>query len=194
MTTTISISPGVDPSVVTNERANLLAAHAIHVQGGFSTPENERERAEKDIAHGAVFDWATIEAEVRAAVVKAVAVTAPAAPTVTTFTSTPPAVKVGASEQRADVSAVLAHVDKGEALRDRIKAMQDELKVHEDAIKGALGEATIGTDAKGNIVVRYPHRERHGLDKSKVQDILTPEQFGECSKVTPYRTLLYGEG
>ena len=32
-----------DPKVVTAERAFMLAAHAIYVQGGFSTPENEKE-------------------------------------------------------------------------------------------------------------------------------------------------------
>jgi hypothetical protein len=98
------------------------------------------------------------------------------------------------TEQYVDVTAVLANVDQGEALRDRIKALQAELKVHEDLIKDALGEATAGTDAGGKIVVRYPHRNRSGLSKEKVKAILSDEQYAECEQVTAYRTLLYGQG
>jgi hypothetical protein len=94
----------------------------------------------------------------------------------------------------ADVTAVLASVDQGEALRDRIKAMQAELKVHEDNIKDALGEATTGVDASGKVVVRYPVRNRSGLSKEKVKDILTPELYADCETVTEYRILMYGQG
>jgi hypothetical protein len=94
----------------------------------------------------------------------------------------------------ADVTAVLANVDQGEALRDRIKALTAELKVHEDMVKDALGEATTGVDAKGKVVVRYPFRNRSGLSKEKVKEILTPKQYAKCETVTEYRTLLYGEG
>lgn len=38
---------------VTDEQAAILAAHACVVQGGFSTPEIERERLLKDAAHAA---------------------------------------------------------------------------------------------------------------------------------------------
>lgn len=99
-----------------------------------------------------------------------------------------------ATEQRVDISAVLASVDQGEALRDRIKAMTAELKVHEDNIKDALGDAIIGTDATGKTVVRYPHRNRSGLDKAKVRDRMDPDEYAECVTDTTYRTLLYGEG
>ena len=175
---------------ITDEQAAMLAAHAIHVQGGFSTPDIERARAEKDLARGASIDFDAMQAEVTAALLAKVAAlpdeaTTDPAPASTTNTATP---------SRVDVSAVIAHIDLGEGLRDRIKALQADLKVHEDAVKDALGEATVGTDAKGNVLVRYPHRERHGLDKDKVKDLLSPEDFGRCSKVTPYRTLLYGEG
>jgi len=94
----------------------------------------------------------------------------------------------------ADVTAVLASVDAGEALRDRIKAMQAELKIHEDNVKDALGEATTGVDGKGKVVVRYPVRNRSGLSKEKVKDRLSPTDYAECETVTEYRTLLYGEG
>jgi hypothetical protein len=98
------------------------------------------------------------------------------------------------TEQYVDVTPVLGNIDQGEALRDRIKAMQAELKVHEDIIKDALGEATAGTDAGGKVVVRFPHRNRSGLSKEKVKDILTDEQYADCETVTSYRTLLYGHG
>jgi hypothetical protein len=93
-----------------------------------------------------------------------------------------------------DITAVLASVDQGEALRDRIKALQAELKIHEDNIKDVLGKATTGVDASGKVVVRYPFRNRSGLSKDKVKDILTPKQYADCETVTEYRTLLYGEG
>lgn len=94
---------------------------------------------------------------------------------------------------RVDVTAVLASIDQGEALRDRIKQLQAELKIHEDNIKDALGNATAGVDASGKIVVRYPFRNRSGLSKEKVKAILTDEQYADCETTTSYRTLLYGE-
>jgi hypothetical protein len=97
------------------------------------------------------------------------------------------------AETKADVTAVLASVDQGEALRDRIKKLTAELKIHEDNIKDALGKATEGVDASGKIVVRYPYRNRSGIDKAKVKDLLTPDQYAEVETVTSYRSLLYGE-
>lgn len=98
------------------------------------------------------------------------------------------------TEQYVDVTAVLANIDQGEALRDRIKAMQAELKVHEDLVKDALGDATAGTDASGKVVVRYPHRNRSGLNKEAVKAILSDAEYADCETVTSYRTLLYGHG
>jgi hypothetical protein len=96
--------------------------------------------------------------------------------------------------QQVDVTAVLANIDQGEALRDRIKALTAELKVHEDLVKDALGEAIEGTDASGKVVVRFPHRSNSGLDKKKVEALLSEEDYARCIRVTGYRTLLYGEG
>jgi hypothetical protein len=67
-----------------------------------------------------------------------------------------------------------------------------QLKIHEDAIKDALGAATVGTDARGNVVVRYPHRTRSGPNKAKVKDRMEPAEYAECETVTGYRSLLYG--
>jgi hypothetical protein len=95
---------------------------------------------------------------------------------------------------RADVTAVIANIDQGEALRDRIKALQAQLKIHEDAVKDVLGESVEGTDAAGKVVVRYPRRNRTNLVAKKVAEKLSPTEYAECQQVTEYRTLLYGEG
>ena len=106
--------------------------------------------------------------------------TAPAAPAPTT------------APQSVDVTAVIAHIDSGAALRDRIKALQAELKVHEDTVKAVLGEATEGTDATGKVLVRYPVRNRTDLIRTEVEKRLSPEDYAACQKTTKYRTLLYG--
>lgn len=190
MTTTPSAE--VDPTVVTDERAAMLAAHAIHVQGGYSDPMIERARAEADIAAGNVPDWDKMQAEVNAALMAKV--TAPATPAahVAAEAEVDPA-EPEVAPQRVDVTAVLANIDQGEALRDRIKAMTAELKIHEDAVKDVLGAATVGTDATGKVVVRYPFRNRSGLNKERVKDRLSAEDYAECITETSYRTLLYGE-
>jgi hypothetical protein len=54
---------------VTAERAAMLAAHAIHVQGGFSTPAIEKARAEAQLAQSpGSIDWDKMQAEVVAAI------------------------------------------------------------------------------------------------------------------------------
>jgi hypothetical protein len=105
-----------------------------------------------------------------------------------TTTTTP-----ATSAQRVDVTAVLASVDQGEALRDRIAALKAELKIHEDNVKDVLGDATEGVDASGKIVVRYPVRNRTDLIRKKVQEKLSDADYAECQQTTTYRTLLYGE-
>ncbi len=184
-----------DVNVVTDERAQMLANHAIYVQGGFSDPATERARAESDIARGGTIPWDKMQAEVDEAIkVRLAAMPAGPAPT-------PPAAPAPASGttpsgalQRVKVTAVLANIDQGEALRDRIKKLTAELKVHEDMIKDVLGDAPIGVDDTGKVVVRYPHKTRSGLNKSKVKERMDPTLYAECETVTPYRTLLYGEG
>jgi hypothetical protein len=193
-----------DPNVVTDERAQMLALHAIYVQGGYSDPERERLRAEADIARGGTIDWAKMKAEVDAALLATVAALPEAEPEPAkkkggkkggkaAKAATPATPATPAAEQRVDISAVLVNVDQGEAIRDRIKALTAELKIHEDMIKDALGEAVVGTDSKGHVRVRYPFRNRSGLSKDKVKAILSAEQYAECETVTPYRTLHYGE-
>jgi hypothetical protein len=109
-----------------------------------------------------------------------------------TDTKTEPEAEV--TPQKVDVSAVLANVIAAEALRDRIADLKKQYEIHADMIRDALGAATEGTDSTGNVVVSYPWRSRHGLDKEAVKAILTDEQFGEVSKVTNYRVLLFGDG
>lgn len=94
--------------------------------------------------------------------------------------------------QSVDVTAVLANIDAGAALRDRIKALQGELKVHEDMVKDVLGDATEGIDSTGRVVVRYPERNRTDLIRKEVEARLDPAEYAACQKTTTYRTLLYG--
>ena len=184
-----------DANVVTDERAAMLAQHAIFVQGGYSTPEVERERAEADLAAGGTIDWDAMQAEVNAALLSmamGIVTASAAAPTPTPTEEVEETAPV-ATAQRVDVTAVIANIDQGEALRARIKAMTAELKVHEDAVKDVLGGATEGVDKAGNIVIRYPFRNRSGLNKALVKTMLTDEQFAKATTETTYRTLLYGE-
>lgn len=188
-----------DANVVTDARAAMLAAHAIHVQGGFSTAEVERARAEKDIAAGATIDWAAMEAEVNAAMLAKLSAAFDAAEAAEATGPAPtPSDEVDPTEpvthaQRVDVTAVLASIDQGEALRARIKALTAELKVHEDNIKDVLGPATEGTDKAGNVVIRYPFRNRSGLNRELVKTMLSPDEYAKAVTETNYRTLLYGE-
>jgi uncharacterized protein (UPF0335 family) len=204
-------SPDIDPNVVTDERAEMLAQHCIYVQGGFSTAEIERKRAEADLAKSpGCVGWDRMQAEVSEAMLARIKAMTPATPEPAPEAApaeavpaepeaapepavdpTPPTTKRG---DRVDVTAVLASVDQGEALRDRIKKLTAELKVHEDNIKDVLGEATVGVDASGHVVVRYTHHNRSGLSKEKVKSKLSAADYTECETVTSYRRLLYGEG
>jgi len=209
-----AVTPEDPDKVVTPERAAMLAAHAIYVQGGFSTAEVERVRAEADIASGNVPDWARMQAEVQEALLaKArevvdyrmggpeptpVAAAVPPAEPAVAAPAGSAAAEVDPTEdstaQRVDVTAVLANIDQGESLRDRIKKLTAELKIHEDIVKDVLGSATAGTDATGKVVVRYPFRNRSGLSKEKVKERLSAEDYAACETVTEYRSMLYGEG
>ena len=177
-----------DARVVTDERAQMLANHAIYVQGGFSTPEIERERAEKDMARGGPIDWAKMQAEVDDAIKARLA----AMPTVPPTPAAPEAPEAPEPATRTDVTAAIASIDQGEALRDRIDTLKKELKVHEDRIKDLMGEAVEGVDAKGNVLVRLPHRNRTTLVAKEVAKRLSPADLAACQNVTSYRALLYG--
>jgi hypothetical protein len=178
--------------LVTDEQAELLAQHAIHVQGGYSTPEVERERALSDLRAGGMIDWTKVQTEVDAAIAAKIAAS-PAPSTPLTASEEVEATEPVTHAQRVDVTAVLANVDAGEALRDRIKELQKQLKIHEDAIKDVLGPAVEGVDATGAIVVRYPYRNRSDLDRKLVKTMLSDDEYAKAVRETTYRTLLYGE-
>ena len=167
--------------VVTDEQAEMLAQHAIFVQGGFSTAEVEKERAEKQLAeHPGSIDFDRMAKEVRDELDSRVAgITASTAPI------TP------ISEQRVDVTAALPDIDSAIALRKRIKALQTDLKAHEQSIKDVLGNATEGVDSTGKVVVTYPTRNRTNLVAAKVKAILTEKQYADCQNVTSYRPLIF---
>lgn len=60
--------PEPGPDDVTPERAKMLAQHAVYVQGGYSDPEREAERARKQLAASpGSIDWARMTAEVQTA-------------------------------------------------------------------------------------------------------------------------------
>ena len=71
--------------------------------------------------------------------------------------------------------------------------LKKQLKIHEDVIKDALGPAVEGVDKSGNIVVRFPFRNRSDLDRKLVKSMLSEEQYAKAVRETTYRTLLYGE-
>jgi hypothetical protein len=181
---------------VTDEQAEMLAQHAIFVQGGYSTPERERERAEKALAEGETIDFDRMAAEVRAELLSRITAmgTAPASASVpaTAPASTP---KHKAPEptgpQRVEVTAVMADIDSAVALRKRIKALQTDLKDHEQSIKDFLGTAAEGVDSTGKVVVTYPTRNRTNLVATKVREKLSPEDYAECQVTTSYRPLLF---
>lgn len=169
---------------ISDERAEMLAQHAIFVQGGYSTPEIERERAEKTLAEGGSIDFDAMEAEVRDELLSRVAAmgTAPASATAAPEPSGP---------QRVDVTAVMADVDSAVAIRARIKAMKTALAEHEQSIKDVLGTATEGVDSTGKVVVTCPTRNRTTLVNARVKAILTPKQYADCQNTTSYRPLIF---
>jgi hypothetical protein len=181
-------------TTITDEQALILAQHAIHVQGGYSTPEIERERAKRDLAGGGTIDFDRMKSELDKAILdKLAAALPPGDPGPAEPEPEPEPTPAEEPAQRVDVSAVLAHVDAGEAIRDRIKDLQKQLKIHEDSIKDVLGPATEGTDKAGNVVVRFPFRNRSDLDRKLVKSMLSEEQYAKAVRETTYRTLLYGE-
>jgi len=194
--TSEAVRHGLD---ITDEQAQMLAQHAIHVQGGFSTPEIERERAKRDLAGGGSIDFDRMQAELTEALLAKVRALPHAEPSpalaeaVASLDPEPAPVPADEKPQRVDVTVVLAHVDAGEGLRDRIKALQKDLKAHEDLIKDVLGPATEGVDASGNVVIRFPFRNRSDLDRKLVKSMLTEEEYAKAVRETTYRTLLYGE-
>src|SRR4051812_39446449 len=106
--TDVTTTPSADPDLyeITNERAKMLALHAIHVQGGFSTPEIEAERASKDMAMGrGPINWDKMQAEVTDALLRLA--TADPEPTPA---PAPAAPAPAAASQRVNVTAVLASI------------------------------------------------------------------------------------
>lgn len=174
-------------TTITDEQAQLLANHVIFVQGGFSTPEVERVRAEADIASGTTIDWDKYRDEVGAAIIARTKPMASAVPDPDDVTE--PTAPAGA--QQVTITAVQTDIDMAISLRDRIKDLKRQLGIHEQAIKDVMGAATSGVDSTGRIVVEYPVRNRKNLVAAKVKEKLTDAEFGECQTTTTYRVLLF---
>lgn len=206
----MTATPETDPAYeVTPARARMLADHAIHVQGGFSTPEIEAERARKDMADGGgPINWDKMEGELNAALAVKVAALGTPEPAKSKGKGKGGKGKGGkpakvravdevdeaepADQTTVDVTPVLADVVAGEALREQIKNLTRDLKTHEDAIKDMLGDALVGVDNTGKTVVRWPVRNRTDLVKVKVREKLSDADYADCEQVTSYRSLLYG--
>jgi len=67
----VAAPPEPGPNEVTEQRAQMLANHAKYVQGGYSDPEREAERARQQLAESpGSIDWTLMEAEVTVAMRK----------------------------------------------------------------------------------------------------------------------------
>lgn len=176
------------------EDAEMLAQHAIHVQGGFSTPEREAERFAADVARGLDPEPALdkMRDEVRATLLAKLAAlpdTEPPAPAPEPAEA--PEAPEPSGPQRVEVTAAMPDIDAAVGLRARIKAMKAVLKAHEDAVRDVLGGATEGVDSTGNVVVRQPTRNRTNLVAAKVKAILSDEEYASCQNTTSYKPLLF---
>jgi hypothetical protein len=159
-------------SQITDEQADLLAEHAIYVQGGYSTPEIERQRANADIASGSVYHWEKIAAEVREAKSQA-----PAAE--------PKPVQI---TPQADTRLEQLH-----ALYEAKKAAKDqaetELKAVTDAIKREMYEllpegatsATITGQAGPTLAMTYVETWRFDSKRFKADDPHTYVRYANKS-------------
>lgn len=160
------------PQKITAERAQLLATHARVVQGGFSTPENEKERAEKDIANGAVIDFDKIRREVvEATIAQSVQQEADAAEL----------------EGLAPMPEDLVPLRNEKLLLDeevgRLNARLREIK---DAFGGRLQEENLqGFILDGKVHARRTPGTRTSVDSKKLKDDL-PHIYKEYLRTTSY--------
>lgn len=157
---------------VSNEHAQMLAAHAIYVQHGFSTPEVEKARAEKDIANGAVIDWDKIQAEVTAAMIAGLEGQEAEAAEFEGLVQMP-ADLVPLREEKLKLDKQL------EKLQARKKEIQDEFgqRLKDDGMVGYL--------LHGKVHARRKQGTRTGVDVKRLKDEL-PLVYKNYLKVTDY--------
>ena len=170
----------VAPNVVTPERAALLAAHATVVQGGFSTPENEKARAEKDIAAGAVIDWEKMQAEVVAALL------------VKMGASTPPTeeTEAAALEGLAPMPADLIPLrEEKRQLDEQLEVLNNRVSEIKETFGKRLEEAGLqGFLLNGKVHARVSHGTRHTIDSKKLKEQM-PHIWERFMRATKYRSI-----
>lgn len=179
--TTVEVVPAAAP-VVTADQAAVLAAHAHYVQGGFSTPEVERERLLADAARQddpqAFIDatCAKFQAELSAAVKADVGVPASPAEAAAAVSL---ASKVRRYKELREAQTAL------DAEVDAIKAEADRLEVELVAAYAEDGVQNMNVDGK----TVYLHRSTFAQRKPEattdaIKDALRQEGFGDLVSET----------
>lgn len=166
---------------VTQERAAMLAAHAIHVQGGFSTPEIEKARAEQQLAAGGSINWAQMEHEVVDAL-KAKLETLP-----------PPAAPPQEEVEAQELEGLAPMPPELVALRERkleIDKLMGDLKEELDGIKGKVDEELTarglqGFTLHGAVKARKSPGTRSSVDAKKLKEEM-PAVYQKYLRVTKY--------
>lgn len=158
---------------ITKERADLLAMHAIVVQGGFSTPEIEKERAEKDLAQGGEIDFDKIRAEVIQA----------------TIDKARPQEEIdsAALEGIAPMPEDLIPLrNEKVALDEQISELQKRLREIKDTFAERLyDDGLIGYTLGSKVKARESHGTRHTLDSKKLKEEM-PHVHAKYLKATEY--------
>lgn len=154
----------------------MLAAHAIHVQHGFSTPEIEKARAEKDLARGGTIDWAKMQAEVVAAI--------------TADLAKDEEDEAAALEGLAKMPEDLIPLREEKiALDEQIDALTARKKEIQDTFGKRLDErGLVGFLLNGKVHARVTVGTRTGIDGKKLKDE-KPSIWKKYLKTTAYRSV-----
>lgn len=157
---------------ITPERAILLAQHATIVQGGYSTPEIEKARAEKDIAGGGKIDFDKIRNEVMAAYADR-----------TAKEETEAALDEGLAPMSDEVKALrmekLAIDEQMDALRDRLTSIKSAVDEH------MHNDGVVGYTLGGKVKARKSHGTRTSVDGKRLKEEL-PAVWSNYLKTTEY--------
>lgn len=157
----------------------MLAAHAIYVQHGFSTPDIEKTRAEKDLARGAHIDWDKMQAEVQAAILEDLqkqGTSGEAAAAELEGLAQMPDDLVKLREEKLKLDKQL------EKLQARKKEIQDTFgqRLKDDGLVGYL--------LHGKVHARRSQHTRTGVDSKRLKEEL-PVVYKNYLKVTSYTSV-----
>lgn len=93
--------------------------------------------------------------------------------------------RVAATLDANTVSALAQFV----ATRDAIRDLEKTKKELEASIREALGDAEVGINADGEVMVEVSKRERKGIDQKQLAEAF-PEAFDACQTMTEYSVLV----